>query len=142
MTKVNNPIKTESLFLAAIGILLHHYDIISFPLMMIFVATGIVELFDDFSAGEDTAFYSFFFVRILKLKGYDCVGIANDQNDTYFLYQDQTRKKMYCFKQEPEEFGPYDKRYVGVIKNQAEMFAFEKGKRVLLPYFCREGIGA
>lgn len=43
-----------------------------------------------------------------------------------FLYQDQTRKKLYCFKQEPEEFGPYDKRYVGMIKNQAELLTFEK----------------
>ena len=46
------------------------------------------------------------------------------------------------FKQEPEEFGPYDKRYVGMIKNQAELLTFEKGKRILLPYFCRKGIGA
>ena len=79
-------------------------------------------------------------VGVLLHVGSVCV--ANDENDTYFLYQDQTRKKLYCFKQEPEEFGPYDKRYVGMIKNQAELLTFEKGKRILLPYFCRKGIGA
>ena len=133
MTKVDNPIKLESLILAVTGILLYHLSMTSFALTMIFLIAGIVELFDDFTSGEDTAFYSFFFVRILKLRGFDCVGVANDENDTYFLYQDQTRKKLYCFKQEPEE---------GMIKNQAELLTFEKGKRILLPYFCRKGIGA
>lgn len=142
MTKVDSPIKLESLILAVTGILLYHLSMTSFALTMIFLIAGIVELFDDFTSGEDTAFYSFFFVRILKLRGFDCVGVANDENDTYFLYQDQTRKKLYCFKQEPEEFGPYDKRYVGMIKNQAELLTFKKGKRILLPYFCRKGIGA
>lgn len=142
MTKVDNPIKLKSLFFAITGIVTYHYHVIPFYVFLTFIFAGIIELFNDFSSGEDTAFYSFFFVRILKLKGYDCVGVANDENDTYFLYQDQTRKKLYCFKQEPEEFGPYDKRYVGMIKNQAELLTFEKGKRILLPYFCRKGIGA
>ena len=143
MTKVkNNPIRLESLMIAATGILLHHFNAIPFWILLTFILCGIVELFDDFPSGEDTAFYSFFFVRFLKWKGYDCVGVATDINDTYLLYQDGTHKKMYCFKQEPEECGPYDKRYVGVIKSKAEYMTFEKGKRILLPYFCYEGIGA
>ncbi len=106
MTKVDNPIKLESLILAVTGILLYHLSMTSFALTMIFLIAGIVELFDDFTSGEDTAFYSFFFVRILKLRGFDCVGVANDENDTYFLYQDQTEKNYIVLSRNQKNLGP------------------------------------
>lgn len=68
MTKVDNPIKLESLILAVIGILLYHLSMTSFALTMIFLIAGIVELFDDFTSGEDTAFYSFFFCKNPEIK--------------------------------------------------------------------------
>ena len=47
MTKVDNPIKLESLILAVTGFLLYHLSMTSFALTMIFLIAGIVELFDD-----------------------------------------------------------------------------------------------
>ena len=35
-----------------------------------------------------------FFVRILKLRGFDCVGVANDENDTYFCIRIRQEKTI------------------------------------------------
>ena len=42
MTKVDNPIKLESLILAVTGILLYHLSMTSFALTMIFLMTSVI----------------------------------------------------------------------------------------------------